>query len=224
MARGGCSRGEAIANSHPAAVRADRSDVHIGNFAFSGPSVWLLRTFQAQAGWRYLLHTVGDRNPGSLFINGVAVERFSRHRSGGMIHREISEFVQTGENVIALNITDYAGIAWRATLLEYNPAQALAARWSFRPGVTAGDIQRTAPVDKPFFCKAHFARPHGINRLSLRMGTLQKGQIWLNGRNIGRFWQAGPQEHYKLPLSWLEETNELLIFVEEGSPNGVSLV
>jgi hypothetical protein len=214
--------GEAIANTHPAAVRADRSDVHIGNFAFSGPSVWLLRTFQAQAGWRYLLHTVGDRNPGALFINGVAVERFSRHRSGGMIHREISEFVRPGENVIALNITDYAGIAWRATLLEFDPAQALDARWSFRAGVTPEDVSSAS--DGPFFVRANFARLTSLKRLSLTMGALRKGQIWLNGRNIGRFWQAGPQEYYKLPLSWLEDENELLIFVEEGRPEGVRLV
>ena len=38
----------------------------------------------------------------------------------------------------------------------------------------------------------------------------------MNERNIGRYWQIGPQEDYKIPLEWLEEENQLLIFDEEG--------
>ena len=47
------------------------------------------------------------------------------------------------------------------------------------------------------------------------MGGLRKGQIWLNGCNVARYWQVGPQEFYKLPASWLERENELLV-LEEG--------
>jgi hypothetical protein len=58
----------------------------------------------------------------------------------------------------------------------------------------------------------------------LRVGELVKGQIWLNGYNVGRYWQVGPQENYKLPLSWLADENELLIFAEEGSTETVSIL
>jgi hypothetical protein len=43
-----------------------------------------------------------------------------------------------------------------------------------------------------------------------------KGQVWLNGRNAGRYWQIGPQEWIKLPESWLEGENELLLLDEQG--------
>ena len=43
-----------------------------------------------------------------------------------------------------------------------------------------------------------------------------KGQIWLNGQNAGRYWQIGPQEFYKLPVSWLQAENELLLLDEQG--------
>ena len=47
-------------------------------------------------------------------------------------------------------------------------------------------------------------------------------QIWLNGHNLGRYWQVGPQECYKLPAAWLCADNELAIFDEEGArPDGV---
>ncbi len=48
------------------------------------------------------------------------------------------------------------------------------------------------------------------------MQGMVKGQIWLNGCNLGRYWQIGPQECYKLPVSWLRADNELAIFDEAG--------
>jgi len=46
---------------------------------------------------------------------------------------------------------------------------------------------------------------------------LHKGQLWLNGHHLGRYWQIGPQEFYKVPTSWLLAENELLIFEEENA-------
>ena len=56
-----------------------------GSFKDRGASVMLslLREFEAEPGRCYLLRLLGDRNPGALFVNGVALERFSRHRGGG---------------------------------------------------------------------------------------------------------------------------------------------
>jgi beta-galactosidase len=46
---------------------------------------------------------------------------------------------------------------------------------------------------------------------------MSKGYLLLNGRNLGRYWQIGPQEDYKIPIAWLKETsNELVLFDEEG--------
>ena len=45
---------------------------------------------------------------------------------------------------------------------------------------------------------------------------MSKGQIFLNGHNVGRFWTVGPQEDYYLPSCWLKEENELMLFEEQG--------
>ncbi len=34
---------------------------------------------------------------------------------------------------------------------------------------------------------------------------------------LGRYWQIGPQECYKLPVSWLRADNVLAIFDEAGA-------
>jgi hypothetical protein len=166
----------------------------------------------------------GDRSSGALFVNGEAVERFSRHRSGGMIKADITDLVRPGANLLALNLQGYAGAPWKATLLSYDPERPLPATWSFRPGVTPGSP--TQGTTAPAFYQLSFNRadlPTRLAQLSLRVGALVKGQIWLNGQNVARFWQIGPQEQYKLPISWLEEQNRLLIFAEEGHTDSVTL-
>lgn len=50
----------------------------------------------------------------------------------------------------------------------------------------------------------------------IRLTGIGKGEIWINGKSLGRFWQIGPQEDYKIPVSWLLPENELVIFDEEG--------
>ena len=245
--------GEAIANAKPWAVRADAQDIDLASFAFQGATVWLLRAFEAQPGMRYLLHVTGDRSSGGLFVNGTSIARFSRHYLGGFIKADISDLLQTGTNVIALNIQQYAGVAYHAHLLEYDPAQPIGAAWQFRAGVNSGRgaegwelgpkragnrpaLQRrnaaasaaiaqrfSAGNTAPAFFKAAFAydsAKHGPGPFKFYPLGLRKGQIWLNGRDVGRYWQIGPQEAYKLPASWLEPQNELLVFDEEGGdPN-----
>lgn len=64
-----------------------------------------------------------------------------------------------------------------------------------------------------------------LTGLKIRMSGMGKGSLWLNGLHLGRYWHIGPQEDYKIPLSWIRPTNELLIFDEEGRvPNGVRLI
>ncbi|WP_028459954.1 beta-galactosidase [Chloroflexus sp. Y-396-1] len=217
--------GEAVANIKPWVARPDATAVHLGRFAWTGPMVWLIRPLEVVAGKRYRVHITGDRNSGAFFVNGIAFERFSRHRSGGFISADITHLLQPGTNTLALQILNYAGAPWRAILISYDGDRPLPARWSFRAGVTVSE--QPAPPAGPAFVQAVFNRndlPSTIQRLALRPGTLDKGQIWLNGQNCGRFWQIGPQEEYKLPISWLNVHNELLLFVEQARTGTVDLV
>ena len=107
------------------------------------------------------------------------------------------------------------------------------ANWSIRPWARPSQGHGGAHATKPAPAKSRSAgaaalaawyassfhyRPSGIP-LMLRIEQ-GKGQIFLNGRNLGRFWQIGPQELYYLPESWLTEENDLLLFEETGSGPG----
>ena len=48
----------------------------------------------------------------------------------------------------------------------------------------------------------------------LYMGDWGKGEVWLNGKPLGRFWNCGPQTALYIPDCWLKDSaNELVIVV-----------
>ncbi len=47
----------------------------------------------------------------------------------------------------------------------------------------------------------------------LDMSGWEKGVVWVNGRNLGRYWNAGPQKRLYCPAPFLKRgTNEIIIF------------
>lgn len=222
--------GEALADAKPQHVRADAPSVDLSNFAFQGAHVWLLRDIDIAEGESVILQFTGDRNPGALYVNGQAVQRFSRHHGGGYIKRDITSWLRPGKNTLALHIESYAGIAWQAQLLRFDKTKVVQGEWYFKQGVTPGPHPSTSRRVQPASCfyRARFAytaEMHGREPFLFDAHGLRKGQIWLNGRALGRYWQIGPQEFYKVPATWLKTENELLIFEEEdGQPLSGTLI
>ncbi|KAK8923461.1 Beta-galactosidase 5 [Platanthera zijinensis] len=100
--------------------------------------------------------------------------------------------------------------------------------------------------------KAYFDAPSGEEPLALDMRSMGKGQIWINGQSIGRYWtiyangdcrrcsytgtyrspkcQTGcgepTQRWYHVPRSWLQPSRNLLVVFEElgGDATKISLV
>ncbi|XP_004146490.1 beta-galactosidase 3 [Cucumis sativus] len=100
--------------------------------------------------------------------------------------------------------------------------------------------------------KAYFDAPEGEEPLALDMEGMGKGQIWINGQSIGRYWTAyargncsrcnyatafrppkcqlgcgqPTQRWYHVPRSWLRPEQNLLVVFEEvgGNPSRISIV
>ncbi|KAF3641802.1 Beta-galactosidase [Capsicum annuum] len=101
--------------------------------------------------------------------------------------------------------------------------------------------------------KTTFNAPAGNEPLALDMNTMGKGQMWINGQSLGRYWPGykasgtcgacnyagffnenkclsncgeASQRWYHVPRSWLHPTGNLLVVFEEwgGDPNAISLV
>ncbi|KAK6245469.1 hypothetical protein SCA6_008559 [Theobroma cacao] len=100
--------------------------------------------------------------------------------------------------------------------------------------------------------KAYFNAPGGDEPLALDMRSMGKGQVWINGQSLGRYWMAyakgdcgacgysgtfrptkcqsgcgqPTQRWYHVPRSWLKPTRNLLVVFEElgGDASKISLV
>jgi hypothetical protein len=92
------------------------------------------------------------------------------------------------------------------------------AKMSFRPWQMPGEGDTTVGKGRPAWYRTTFRSPTEGNPLFLCIVGAKKGQIFLNGHNVGRFWSIGPQERYYLPECWMHEDkpNELLLFCENG--------
>ncbi|MEN8230014.1 MAG: hypothetical protein ABFS38_17775 [Bacteroidota bacterium] len=45
------------------------------------------------------------------------------------------------------------------------------------------------------------------------MSDYKKGVVWMNGHNLGRYWEIGPQYRLYCPASWLKKgENEIIVF------------
>ncbi len=54
----------------------------------------------------------------------------------------------------------------------------------------------------------------------LDTSQLGKGQLWVNGHALGRFWNIGPQKTLYLPGPWLKKgANEVVVFDVDGHPS-----
>ncbi|KAH6770173.1 beta-galactosidase 3 [Perilla frutescens var. hirtella] len=125
-----------------------------------------------------------------------------------------------------------------------SPDKVLSVEWT---GTEA--IARTQPLQ---WYKAYFDAPSGDEPLALDMGSMGKGQVWINGQSIGRYWTAiangscgvchytgahrapkcqvgcgqPTQRWYHVPRSWLQPTQNLIVLFEElgGDSSRISLV
>ncbi|XP_059630706.1 beta-galactosidase 16 isoform X1 [Cornus florida] len=80
--------------------------------------------------------------------------------------------------------------------------------------------------------KTVFDAPGGNDPVALNLGSMGKGEAWVNGQSIGRYWvsfhtPAGSpsQIWYNIPRSFLKPTGNLLVLVDEefGNPLDISI-
>lgn len=53
----------------------------------------------------------------------------------------------------------------------------------------------------------------------LDLSTWGKGQVWVNGHAIGRFWQIGPQQSLYMPGCWLKKGENEIIILDVMGPS-----
>jgi beta-galactosidase len=77
----------------------------------------------------------------------------------------------------------------------------------------------TAPQMQPTFYKATFNVDDPADTF-LALPGWTKGVVWLNGFNLGRYWERGPQKTLYIPAPLLKRgQNELIVFELHGTQN-----
>uniref|UniRef100_A0A2N9EM99 Beta-galactosidase n=1 Tax=Fagus sylvatica TaxID=28930 RepID=A0A2N9EM99_FAGSY len=81
--------------------------------------------------------------------------------------------------------------------------------------------------------KTQFDAPKGKDPVALNLGSMGKGEAWVNGQSIGRYWVSfrtpkgiPSQTWYNVPRSFLNPKGNLLVLFEEeeeGNPLGISI-
>ncbi|KAL3572810.1 hypothetical protein D5086_026714 [Populus alba] len=118
--------------------------------------------------------------------------------------------------------------------------------WGYKVGLSGENIQlhrnnasvkaywsRYASSSQPLtWYKTVFDAPAGNDPVALNLASMGKGEAWVNGRSIGRYWvsfldsDGNPyQTRNHIPRSFLKPSGNLLVILEEerGNPLGISL-
>ncbi|KAK1370335.1 Beta-galactosidase [Heracleum sosnowskyi] len=81
--------------------------------------------------------------------------------------------------------------------------------------------------------KAYFDTPPGNDPLAITMDSMQKGQCWINGNSIGRYWASfitplgkPSQSEYHIPRAFLKPEKNLVVIFEEagGIPHNITIL
>ena len=91
---------------------------------------------------------------------------------------------------------------WEAVNLPFDAA--------YLAGLKFGPTDAAGPPAKFFRATVNVASPGDTY---LDMSAWKKGVVWVNGENLGRYWEIGPQKRLFCPAPFLKKgPNELIVF------------
>ena len=78
--------------------------------------------------------------------------------------------------------------------------------------------KQQVPEGKPAYYRAFF-HLEKTGDTFLDMSTWKKGMVYVNGHNIGRFWEIGPQQTLYMPGCWLKKGKNEIIVLDVMGPS-----
>ncbi|MEY2193529.1 beta-galactosidase [Neobacillus sp. BF23-41] len=184
--------------------------------------IGLLRTFINQGYNRAIL--VGE-GVSRVKVNGSSVKMLIESQTawsrGSAVYgvADISDALKQGENVIDLDAQNLTSIR-RFDLYLFKEVDQIR-NWKTKSFAQIQEEKQWTVVNpqtiSPRWYKSRFDwNADNGPIVKIRFEHMSKGCFWVNGCCLGRYWNIGPQEEYKIPASFLKEHNEIVIFDEEG--------
>lgn len=235
--------------------------------------LWYSTSIDVKDGYKTDLHVQSLGHALHAFVNGKLAGSGTGNSGNAKVSVEIPVEFATGKNTIDLlsltvGLQNYgaffdlvgAGITGPVQLKGSTNGTTIdlsSQQWTYQIGLKGEDLdlpsgsssqwvsQPTLPKNQPLtWYKAQFDAPGGSNPVALDFTGMGKGQAWVNGQSIGRYWptfiapksgcpdscnyrgaySAGKcrkncgkpsQELYHVPHSWLKSSDNTLVLFEE---------
>ncbi len=154
----------------------------------------------------------------AVFCNDRPGGFFPKYNNTNWGNVTLGADLKTGKNVIRLLLWGDVLPKVLENVKFYTLSEPISAgaKWSYRPWALPAESVGEPIKGKGCWFITKFKRRQTDIPLFIKLYGAKKGQLYLNGHNVGRFWTIGPQEYYYLPSCWLQEENELLVFEEHG--------
>lgn len=173
-------------------------------------------------------------SPGLVLLNGTPVHYFEK-AAGALIYLD-AEKLTRGNNLIQITMntsTEQHAVELTQAVSFLEGVEDITSKgeWAFASWdmPTAGSFAPPSLKDRrdhgPVWWRSTFYADDADEPVWLEATGLTKGQIYLNGKHVGRYFVATPdgkavppQARYLLPRPWIDTTgaNELTIFDEHG--------
>ena len=168
-----------------------------------------------------------------VFIDGEKIGTLNRLKGeGSLMLPSVKEdavldiFVEAmGRRNFGAGVLDYKGITEKVEIINEDVTTELK-NWEIYSFPVDYSFAQSRKYDKinessqgPAFYRATFNLDKTGDTF-LNMMNWKKGMVYVNGYNIGRFWEIGPQQTLYMPGCWLKKgLNEIIIMDLEGTEN-----
>ncbi|XVE95524.1 hypothetical protein REPUB_Repub02eG0104900 [Reevesia pubescens] len=224
-------------------LRAKKLLDHMSTTKDISDYLWYTVSFQHDSDAQAELSVISDAHVIHAFVNGA----YTGYAYGGRKSFALENTVQlnNGTNNISL-LSVMVGFPNSGAYLERKTAGIKSVRiqnkyfnnylWGYQVGLSGESLRiftehGSDKVQWSRFQDTHnrltwyktvFDAPTGNDPLALNLGSMGKGEVWVNGQSIGRYWVSlhtpkhrPSQTWYNVPRSFLKPAGNLLVLLEE---------
>lgn len=184
-------------------------------------------------------HTLKGNYSGKLYLDGLCdrAHIFINKELKGIIYRNdkeqsISIGELHGENDIDILVEDMGRVNYGPNMLERKGVNQIRIEVQLLSNfdiylLPLDNLEKLSYCEKkekyPVFMKGNFkAEPN--KTCFVHLDGFTKGYVFVNGFNLGRYWEIGPQKSLHLPGALLKEDNEIIVLeLDNADTNTVEL-
>jgi len=160
--------------------------------------------------------------PAAIFVNREFHSYFWGSRQLSKLDLTLQPaHLADGRNLIELGffVAPEKTASRRVSLYAFDKSRAVSGPWWFAPFEAPKAKGRAAKAvpGMPAVYETTFQLKDPAAPVFFVPVGLKKGEVWLNGMMVSRYWDIGPQTRVYLPEPWLVGKNTLVVFDESGA-------